>query len=95
MLPLRYPTTGLQDLGGPLPGANVWSTTPDGIPDVGTISVLQSGPRDGDQYNVRADQVFRGGQDRLRANVLPVQPQTELPVHPAPTSITRTRSATR
>ena len=65
--PPSYPTTGLQDLGGPLPGANVWSTTPDGIPDVGTISVLQSGPRDGDQYNVRADQVFRGGQDRLRA----------------------------
>ena len=65
--PPSYPTTGLRDLGGPLPGANVWSTTPDGIPDVGTIAQTTSGPREGDQINFRYDQVFRGGQDRLRA----------------------------
>ena len=65
--PPSYPTTDLRDLGGPLPGANVWSTTPDGIPDVGTISVVNNGPRDGDQLNARVDQVFRGGRDRLRA----------------------------
>jgi hypothetical protein len=65
--PPSYPTTGLQDLGGPLPGANVWSIAPDGIPDVGTISVINNGPRDGDQLNARLDQVFRGGRDRLRA----------------------------
>jgi hypothetical protein len=65
--PREYPTTGLRDLGSPLPGANQWSTTPDGIPDVGTISVLNNGPRDGDQVNVRFDQVLREGQDRLRA----------------------------
>lgn len=65
--PPSYPTTGLRDLGSPLPGANAWSTTPDGIPDVGTISVINNGPRDGDQINARVDQVFRGGQDRLRA----------------------------
>ena len=60
------PTTGT-DLGTPMPGANAWSTTPDGIPDVGTISVTNNGPRDGDQVNLRFDQVFRGGQDRLKA----------------------------
>jgi hypothetical protein len=50
-----------------MPGAGEWSTTPDGIPDVGTISVTNNGPRDGDQFNARFDQVFRGGRDRLRA----------------------------
>jgi carboxypeptidase family protein/TonB-dependent receptor-like protein len=65
--PPSYPTTDLRDLGGPLPGANVWSTTPDGIPDVGTISVLNNGPRNGDQINFRVDQVFRESRDRLRA----------------------------
>jgi hypothetical protein len=40
----EYPSTGLVDLGSPLPGANIWRTTPDGIPDVGTINVTQNGP---------------------------------------------------
>ena len=62
----EYPTTGLQDVGGPLPGANVWSTTPDGIPDIGTINVVQNGPRRGDQINTRFDQVLRSNRDRLR-----------------------------
>lgn len=60
------PNTGT-DLGSPLPGANVWSNTPDGIPDVGTISVSQNAPRDGDQLNLRFDQSLRGGQDRFTA----------------------------
>lgn len=64
--PDSRPTAGT-DLGTPMPGANVWSTTPDGIPDVGTISVTNNGPRDGDQVNFRFDQVLRGGQDRLKA----------------------------
>ena len=64
--PPAYPTTDLRDLGSPLPGANRWSTTPDGIPDVGTISIANSGPRRGDQINARADYVLRGGQDRLK-----------------------------
>jgi len=66
--PPEYPTTGLQDLGGPLPGPNVWSDTPDGIPDVGTISIANNGPRDGGQFNARFDQVLRSGVDRLRAS---------------------------
>jgi hypothetical protein len=64
--PADYPTTGLQDIGSPLPGANVWSTTPDGIPDIGSVNVVQNGPRSGDQYNGRFDQIFRQGADRLR-----------------------------
>jgi hypothetical protein len=64
--PPEYPTSGLQDLGSPLPGANVWSTTPDGIPDIGTINVVQNGRRRGDQINSRFDQVLRSGRDRLR-----------------------------
>ena len=64
--PPEYPTTNLQDIGSPLPGANVWSTTPDGIPDIGSINVVQNGPRDGDQFNGRFDQVLRHGADRLR-----------------------------
>ena len=63
--PKTYPTVG-QDLGGPMPGANAWSTTPDGIPDVGTISVTNNGPRDGDQVNLRYDHVLRQGRDRIK-----------------------------
>ena len=65
--PLAYPTSNFRDLGGPLPGTNVWSNTPDGIVDVGTAAITTSGPRDGDQINFRYDQVLRGGIDRLRA----------------------------
>lgn len=64
--PPSYPTENLRDLGSPLPGANRWSNTPDGIPDVGTISVDNSGPRAGDQINARLDYALRGGQDRLK-----------------------------
>jgi hypothetical protein len=31
------------------------------------VNVVQNGPRDGDQFNGRFDQVLRGGADRLRA----------------------------
>lgn len=64
--PPSYPTSNLQDLGTPMPGPNVWSTTPDGIPDIGTIAVTTNGRRDGEQLNFRYDHVFRGGNDRLR-----------------------------
>lgn len=66
--PAAYPTTGFRDLGGPLPGANVWSTTPDGIPDVGTITLALPSQNIGDQFNGRIDQVFRNGSDRVRAS---------------------------
>src|SRR5262249_31629518 len=65
--PPFYPTTGLRDLGGPLPGANVWSTTTDGIPDVGTISYAVLTKNFGDQYTTRVDQVLSPS-DRIRAS---------------------------
>jgi hypothetical protein len=64
--PRAYPTTGLRDLGSPAPGANQIGA-PDGIPDVGTISLAIPSPRDGDQFNGRFDQVFRNGKDHLRS----------------------------
>jgi hypothetical protein len=63
--PPVYPTSGLRDLGSPAPGAGVIGP-PDGIPDVGTISIATQGQRDGDQLNGRVDQQLRHGQDRLR-----------------------------
>lgn len=66
--PPSYPTEGLRDLGGPLPGANVWSNTPDGIPDVGTITLALPAKNVGDQYNTRFDQVLGGGNDRIRGS---------------------------
>jgi hypothetical protein len=66
--PPVYPTTDLRDLGSPRPGANVWSTVPDGIPDVGTISWAIKNRRQGDQFNTRVDHVLGGGRDRLRAS---------------------------
>jgi hypothetical protein len=64
--PIGYPTTDLRDLGSPAPGANVWGP-PDGIPDVGTITVAAQGRRSGDQVNARLDHAFNQGNDRLRA----------------------------
>jgi hypothetical protein len=64
--PRAYPTTGLRDLGSPARGANVMGP-PDGIPDVGTISLAIPSPREGDQFNGRFDRVFRNGNDQLRA----------------------------
>ncbi|MFB3852793.1 MAG: TonB-dependent receptor domain-containing protein [Vicinamibacterales bacterium] len=64
--PPSYPTTGLRDLGSPAPGANVIGP-PDGIMDVGTISHAFRNRRTGNQLNGRVDQVFRDGNDRLRA----------------------------
>lgn len=64
--PNTYPASELQDLGTPVRGVNVWSTTPDGVPDVGTISVTNNGPRDGDQVSLRYDHVLRQGRDRIK-----------------------------
>jgi len=62
--PLRYPTGGLEDLGTLLPGGG-FLTTPDGVPDVGTISVDSPFTRRGTQFNVRSDYQFSNGKDRL------------------------------
>jgi hypothetical protein len=64
--PPQYPTSGLRDLGSPMPGANTIGP-PDGIPDVGQISLALMNHRNGDQVNGRVDHVF-GPSDRLRAS---------------------------
>ena len=65
--PPLYPTTGLTDLGSPARGANVWGP-PDGIPDVGDITLALVSQRLGDQINTRIDQVLREGNDQIRAS---------------------------
>ncbi|MGH9429097.1 MAG: hypothetical protein ACRD2L_22675, partial [Terriglobia bacterium] len=62
--PLRYPTEGLRDRGRLLPGGG-YSTDPDGIPDVGTVSVDSPFKRRGTQFNIRSDYQFSNGKDRL------------------------------
>ncbi|HEY3381018.1 MAG TPA: TonB-dependent receptor [Vicinamibacterales bacterium] len=64
--PPSYPTTGLTDLGSPAKGANVYSKTLDGIPDVGQINYNSRNNRTGNQFNVRIDHVMNGGNDRIR-----------------------------
>lgn len=63
--PLAYPTTGLRDLGSPVPGATNIGP-PDGIPDVGTITVAPAGTRMGDQFNGRVDRLLFDGKGRFR-----------------------------
>jgi carboxypeptidase family protein len=65
--PPVYPTTGLVDLGSPAPGVRVIGP-PDGIPDIGTINYAIVNHREGNQFNGRVDQVFRGGNDKVRAS---------------------------
>jgi hypothetical protein len=65
--PPSYPSQALRDLGSPAPGANVIGP-PDGIPDVGTISLTLTNQRRGDQYMGRVDQVLGGGNDRIRGS---------------------------
>ncbi len=92
--PSAYPTTDLRDLGGPLPGANVWSTTPDGIPDVGSISVINNGPRDGDQFNGRVRSGLPQRRDRLRGTYYLSNDRIARSCTSDPRSIIRIRSGT-
>jgi hypothetical protein len=65
--PPVYPTENLRDLGSPAPGVRVIGA-PDGIPDVGTINYAIVNHREGHQFNGRVDQVFRGGNDKVRGS---------------------------
>ena len=55
----------VRDLGGPLPGVNVFSSTPDGIPDIGTLRYLSPTEGDSNQFTVRIDHELVPGKDRL------------------------------
>jgi hypothetical protein len=63
--PVGDPTTGLRDLGTPQPGVNRFSSTPDGIPDVGTVFYTPSAFRNAQQFSVRIDHELRPGKDRV------------------------------
>ncbi len=72
--PFRYPTEGFQDLGTLLPGGG-FTTDPDGIPEVGLVSVDNPFRRDGTQFNFRLDYQFPNGKDRLFGNYWYTRPE--------------------
>ena len=63
--PVTYPTQELQDVGSPAPGVFEWNATPDGIPDLGVITLDSPFARDGNQYNARIDFHHPNSKDRL------------------------------
>ncbi len=63
--PFRYPTSGLVDLGSPLPGINQWSSVPDGIPDLGSVTLDRPIVRSGKQFNGRVDYHSPSANDRI------------------------------
>jgi hypothetical protein len=63
--PVADPTISVRDVGSPLPGVNVFSATPDGIPDIGTVQYLTATDARSNQYTLRVDHELRPGKDRL------------------------------
>ena len=49
----------------PTPGVNRFSSTPDGIPDIGTVQYLTTTDARSNQYTIRVDHELRPGKDRL------------------------------
>lgn len=66
--PVGYPTFNIRDVGRPLAGVNQWSTTPDGIGDLGSVQFVPESAHNGDQFNLRLDHELRPGKDRLYGN---------------------------
>ena len=82
--PLADPNINLRDLGSPQAGVNRWSSTPDGIPDIGTVRYVPSSTRESDQFTARLDHELRPGKDRLygyyyrfdgESKIDPIRPQ--------------------
>jgi hypothetical protein len=64
--PTAYPTSNIRDLGSPQPGVNKFSSTPDGIPDIGTAQYIpRLSSNESDQFTARFDHELRPGKDRL------------------------------
>ena len=63
--PAAYPTANLRDVGTPLPGVNTWSTTPLGIPEIGTAFYTPAVFRNANQVSIRLDHELRPGKDRI------------------------------
>jgi hypothetical protein len=62
--PAVYPTYNIQDLGSPSLGPNNWSSTPDGIPDLGSVQYVPLSYRNAGQFNIRIDHELLPGKDR-------------------------------
>jgi hypothetical protein len=82
--PVGDPTQNIRDVGTPQAGVNRFSSTPDGIPDIGTVQYLTSSLDTSDQFTLRVDHELRPGKDRLYAywythegysQALPVRPE--------------------
>jgi hypothetical protein len=63
--PVSDPTINVRDIGGPLPGVNKWSSTPDGILDIGTVRYMTTNDLRSYQFTGRVDHELRPGKDRL------------------------------
>lgn len=55
----------VRDLGGPQPGVNRFTSTPDGIPDIGTLRYYAPTESESNQFTLRVDHELRPGKDRL------------------------------
>lgn len=63
--PLRNPQFNIRDVGSPAPGVGVFNAAPDGIPDLGDVFIPIPGFVNDDQYSVRIDHTFNGGNDTI------------------------------
>src|SRR5262249_34075898 len=63
--PIADPTINLRDVGTPQPGVNRLSSTPDGIPDIGTVQYESLTEEHSNQVTWRIDHELRPGKDRL------------------------------
>ena len=63
--PVADPTTNIRDVGTPQVGVNKFSSTPDGIPDIGTVQYLTTSDARSNQWTIRVDHELRPGKDRL------------------------------
>lgn len=63
--PVGYPTENIRDIGSPLPGVGNWSSTPDGIPDIGTVRYTPDSTNQSNLVTGRIDGELRPGKDRL------------------------------
>jgi len=64
-LPVADPTINVRDVGSPAPGINRFNSTPDGIPDLGTVQYFTTTDARSNQYTIRVDHELRPGKDRL------------------------------
>src|SRR6266478_7230167 len=63
--PAAYPSSNIRDIGSPTPGVNAFSSTPDGIPDIGTAFYTPTAFRNANQVSIRIDHELRPGKDRI------------------------------